>query len=56
MVCGEAPSGSPGREVTAEGMLGLSEVVREGKEGCGEGGGGIFLVLGGDFSQLCRVP
>lgn len=56
MVCGEAPGGSLGEEEAAGGMLGLSEVVREGREGCGERGVRDFPCFGGDFSPLCHVP
>lgn len=52
MVCGEAPGGSPGGEAVAGGTLGhylgLSGVVREGREG--------FPLFGGDFSLLCHLP
>lgn len=52
MVRGEAPGGSLGEEAVAGGMLGrylgLSGVVREGREG--------FPLFGGDFSPLCHLP
>lgn len=59
MVCGEAPGGSPGGKAAAGGTLGcslgLSEVIREGKGGCGEGDEG-FPLFGGILTPFAMCP